>query len=111
MSNSESKSHVTSSRLEQQEKLNKEAASALTDAIQMNMLMSSKNMDKSHLGPIFYNLKKKIDIVKMRSRKIKSLIDESNISSEMCRLFEILKDNFRTIYLNQKRFSRTVRKL
>jgi len=42
---------------------------------------------KSKVQSIFMSLKRKIDLVKIRSRKIKSLIDTDNIIEEMNRLF------------------------
>ena len=42
---------------------------------------------KSKIQNIFMQLKRKIDLVRIRSRKIKSLIDTDNIIEEMNRLF------------------------
>lgn len=46
-------------------------------------------------------MKRKIDLVKIRNKKVKCLVDTDNILEEMDRLFEILKDNLREIYQNQ----------
>lgn len=49
----------------------------------------------------FEKLKKDIDSSKARTRKIKSLIDTENIIEEMNRLFYILKDNLKDIFIGQ----------
>lgn len=50
--------------------------------------LSNRN-DKNKINNIFTTLKSKIDMVKYRSRKIKSLVNNNNIMEEMNRLFEI----------------------
>ena len=57
--------------------------------------------NRENLQSLFSDLKRKIDLVKIRSKKIKCLVDSDNILEEMNRLFEILKDNLRDIYQNQ----------
>lgn len=48
--------------------------------------LSNRN-DRSKINNIFTTLKYKIDMVKYRSRKIKSLVNNNNIMEEMNRLF------------------------
>jgi hypothetical protein len=57
--------------------------------------------NSSKLKSLFSDLKRKIDLVKLRTKKVKCLVDTDNILEEMNRLFEILKDNLRDIYQNQ----------
>ena len=63
--------------------------------------MKDKSSNGTKIKYIFSNLKRKIDLVKIRNKKVKNLVDTANISEEMNRLFEILKDNLRDIYQNQ----------
>jgi hypothetical protein len=65
------------------------------------MSMKDKSSNGTKIKSIFSSLKRKIDLVKIRSKKVKSLVDTDNILEEMNRLFEILKDNLRDIYQNQ----------
>ncbi len=44
-------------------------------------------MDDKNLKVVFLTLKKTIDIVKMKSRELRSLVDNNNIIEEMNRLF------------------------
>jgi hypothetical protein len=62
-------------------------------------MKEQKNGQK--LKSLFSDLKRKIDLVKLRTKKVKCLVDTDNILEEMNRLFEILKDNLRDIYQNQ----------
>ena len=63
--------------------------------------MKDKSSNGTKIKYIFSNLKRKIDLVKIRNKKVKNLVDTANILEEMNRLFEILKDNLRDIYQNQ----------
>lgn len=95
MQPNESKSHVTLHRLQHQGKLKREASDALVETIKMTKFVSSQGKESSDRGikSIFTSLKAKIDRVKLRSRKIKSLVNNNNITEEMNRLFEIFKDS------------------
>ena len=50
-------------------------------------MKENETSTKTKVQNIFIELKRKIDLVKIRSRKIKSLIDTDNIIEEMNRLF------------------------
>ena len=59
----------------------------------------------------FEKLKKKIELSKVRSRKIKSLVDSDNIVEETSRMFYILKDNLKDIYEGQLRLRQQIEKI
>lgn len=74
--------------------------------------MSRKELnDGQELKCVFNELKRKIDLVKLRTKKIKCLVDNDNILEEMNRLFEILKDNLRDIYQNQMLIKNIIQKI
>jgi len=56
-------------------------------------------------------LKYDIDSVKARSRKIKSIVDTDNIVEEMNRLFYILKDNLKDIFIGQLKLREEISKI
>lgn len=56
-------------------------------------------------------MKKDIDAAKLRSRKIKSLVDTDNIIEEMNRSFYILKDNLKDIFIGQMRLRDEIGKI
>jgi hypothetical protein len=102
MQPSELKSHITLLRLQEQEKLALQTAKALSGTIKVhNIIGSNKHNKKEELKRTFSQLKNDIDIVKARTRKIKSLVDTDNILEEMNRSFYILKDNLKDIFNGQ----------
>ena len=72
-------------------------------------MKEQKNGQK--LKSLFSDLKRKIDLVKIRTKKVKCLVDTDNILEEMNRLFEILKDNLRDIYQNQVIMKTVIQKI
>jgi hypothetical protein len=56
-------------------------------------------------------LKKDIDAAKMISRKIKSIVDTDNIVEEMNRLFYILKDNLKDVFVGQLKLREEISKI
>lgn len=59
----------------------------------------------------FEKLKNDIDAAKLRSRKIKSLVDTDNIIEEMNRSFYILKDNLKDIFIGQMKLRDEIGKI
>lgn len=60
-----------------------------------------KNSDVTKTTKLFLELKDKIDIVKYKSRKVKSLTNTNNTLQEMDRLFLILRQNLNESFKNQ----------
>lgn len=113
---SELKSHITLLRLDEQKKLMAEASKAVASTLKINNLISqtdSESMDniKDELEDEFMKLKKDIDAAKMISRKIKSIVDTDNIVEEMNRLFYILKDNLKDVFVGQLKLREEISKI
>lgn len=56
-------------------------------------------------------MKKKLENAQNRSRKIKSLVDNDNIVEEMNRLFFILRDNLKDLFIGQLKLKEEVGKI
>jgi hypothetical protein len=59
----------------------------------------------------FGTLKLDLDRAKSKAREIKSLINTDNMVEEMNRLFYILKDNFKDIFLGQAKLKAKIEKM
>lgn len=71
------------------------ASGAVAETIQIAQMLSQSSLDplvRRKLGPRFLELKKTIDIVKNEHKKIKSIITSENITEEMIKSFELMKD-------------------
>lgn len=74
-------------------------------------LSSQEKSNDNRIKDFFTTLKHKIDLVKFRTRKIKSLVNNSNIIEEMNRLFELFKDNLQESFRNQVLLKESLEKL
>jgi len=73
--------------------------------------MNSNSIDPlitRKLKPYFVELKKKIDSAKTKYKGKKSILPSENITEEMIRSFEYLKDNFKEIYAWQHKLKHKI---
>lgn len=74
----------------------------MSETIRVQQICAKKQGYRpSQLKNVFLKLKNDIEATKTRARKIKSMVDNDNIIEEMNRLFYILKDNLKDIFIGQ----------
>jgi hypothetical protein len=111
---SEARSHTVLFRLQEQDLLRRQSASALVESVRLAQMMRRDTLDPlvgRKLKPRFEVLKGCIDAAKAHHKRIKSIVPTETITEEMTRSFELLKDNFKDIYNMQRKVKRKIEQM